>query len=279
MRGTSLTLIGLLLVGSASSVLAKRGDRFGRVDQSQSQVQRVVIQMGSQHFRGQNTIFLKKEIKQQNTYLNLQNKQIEKVIVVAKSKHGQGHATLSIGGEYLGREVIDGSPYDFHNNDKYTFSRAVLEASNYGQEQGPWQIKLSGNIKVNKVVVFIKEKARRSRGVTLDMYGQHLKGLSTIFLKKELKNEFPGIDINQKKIKSIVLLVKTKQGAGRVSLRVGDSVTMSETVHGNPYDFQSSRSYTYDKVELHNPSYSSRGPWQVNLNGNFKIEKIVVKFK
>ena len=151
---------------------------------------KIVIKMNGQQFRGQQTLKLKQLIKAQHPAIKLQRFDIDRVRLVAKSKKGRGHATLSIGGTMSRSKVLGGIPSEFHQEDPYTYDRQVFmnPKNNSG---GHWQIALGGNIKVKKVVVFLERKSQGARPgnpggpikksctVTLETYwGQDLVKLS-----------------------------------------------------------------------------------------------------
>jgi hypothetical protein len=281
MRKLNVFVVGLSLLATASSAFAARGGRVDTTPQmgrGQQSIERVRIQLAQEHFKGQNTIFLKREIKQQNPYLNLQDMSIDKVVLVAKSKQGGGTAGLEIAGSIVDRTTIAGNPYDFHDRHRSTFTRTTLTPRG-GQAQGPWQIELQGNIKIANVIVFLKEKMVRSRFLTLDMHGQELKGFETVKLKQMIKQQNPRVDLSRAEVESVIVMAKSQLGMGQVSLKVGGNVSQSEQVNGNPFEYNSSRDFTFDKITLFNPSYSSTGAWQLLFQGKIKVQKIVVKLK
>ncbi len=115
----------------------------------------ITIRLG-QHTRGPSKIFLKQEIKRINPGINLQNKKIVSVRMVAKSKHGQGTAQLMVNGRMKDQSRIYGTPREFNRPGPRTFDR--FDLVNRGGSQGAWQIHLRGNIKVRKVVVTIERR-------------------------------------------------------------------------------------------------------------------------
>lgn len=99
---------------------------------------------------------------------------------------------------------------------------------------------------------------------------------ATIFLKRTLKEQYPGVNIRDMDLRKVVVVAKTKMGLGGAELRVGRNRTHNQQVYGNPRDFNDHRRYTFDRVRFRNPSKSSRGPWQIDLRGNFIVRKIVL---
>lgn len=99
---------------------------------------------------------------------------------------------------------------------------------------------------------------------------------ATILLKKTLRVQYPEADIKGMKLRKVILVAKTKMGRGGAKLRVGHHRTENYQVHGNPWEFNDHYRYTFDRVRFRNPAHDSRGPWQVDLWGNFIVRKIVL---
>lgn len=99
---------------------------------------------------------------------------------------------------------------------------------------------------------------------------------ATIFLKRTLKEQFPGVRIADLDLKKVVLVAKTKKGYGRALLRVGQEWSEDISVSGSSRDFYDSSRYTFDRVKFRNPALGSEGPWQIKLRGNFVVRKIVL---
>lgn len=128
--------------------------------------QQVKIQV-NQQFQGRGTLFLKQLIQRQHPRLNLQRLRLSRVLLVAKSQMGRGTAALEIGGRRGYAETIPGSPQLYHFPGLRTFHRVGLSAPHVGP-QGPmttWQVELSGNVKVQEVVVTLEGARRRGRGL------------------------------------------------------------------------------------------------------------------
>lgn len=121
--------------------------------------------------------------------------------------------------------------------------------------------------------------AERERYV-LDFNDAHIRsfdrGPATLFLKKTLRDQYPWINMGDLELKKVVLVAKTKLGYGGAELRVGRNRSHNARVDGNPSEFRSHKRYTFDKVRFRNPSRVSRGPWQMDLWGNFIVRKVVL---
>lgn len=118
--------------------------------------ERLVLQMKDVHLQGQNEIKLKQELKEQHR-VDPSDLLLEKVIVFAKSRQGNGHVTLTVGSDRSLREVVDGRPYDFQDNNIDTYSKIVLE-NPARNSAGAWQLELQGNIKIKRIALVVERK-------------------------------------------------------------------------------------------------------------------------
>lgn len=272
-------LLALVLVMSSTVVFAQRGRHQGHhQDYGMQQQQRLIIQL-DQHLRGQGLIKIKQELKAQYGHLDLQNMQLESVRLVAKSKQGRGEATLIVGQSASYPAVVGGSPYDFHNDRGYTFSRISMMNPNRSS-QGKWQIQTKGNIKVKKIVVMVSQKMMNQlKTVVIPMYGQHSQGHSTLKLKQLIKSQRPNMDLSQMELKKVTLMAKSRMGRGQATLVTGQSASYPANVYGNSRGFHSSAPRTFSQVVLQNTNGMSQGRWQVELKGNIKVQEVVVTLK
>lgn len=99
---------------------------------------------------------------------------------------------------------------------------------------------------------------------------------STLLLKRMLKEQHPWVAITDYRLKKVVVVAKTKYGRGKIQLRVGPEYSDRYRVSGRPQDFQSYHRHTYDRVHIHSPFHDSWGPWQLKLDGHFKVRKVVL---
>jgi hypothetical protein len=118
--------------------------------------------------------------------------------------------------------------------------------------------------------------------IVLRLGGEHFRGQGNVIkLKQRIKAENPYMDLSRARLDSVVVVGKSKHGRGTVALRAGGQLGYPETLNGSPYDFHDPARYTFDRVRLDSPGFGAgqRGPWQLVLNGNIKIKRIVVKLK
>ncbi len=127
-----------------------------------AQMRQLEIDFHGQEFRGQTTLKLKQEIKRAYPRLNLERAELERVVLVAKSRAGQAQARLLVGRYDSRIEQIDGNRFDF--NSAGHFHRIPFEAPN--RDNGVWQIEMRGNIKVKKVLVNVWMERQRPVQVT-----------------------------------------------------------------------------------------------------------------
>ena len=263
-----LLIVGLMAMASTSVARPYYNYNYD------NNVEKVVLRLGGEQFRGQNKIFLKRRIKQQ-TDIRFQEMKLKEVILVAKSKRGHGKVGLIVGHEESYSEIIPGYPREFHNNDRRSYSRIYLENPAYSSK-GRWQLKLRGNIKIKKIIVKMERKFHNPRKITLDYYGEKFRGQNTLFLKRKIKQKYPGMNLRNKDLKKVVLFAKSKHGRGQAKLVVGQESSYSETIGGYPEEFHGYGGY--DRIVFENPSWDSHGRWQIKLRGNIKVEKVVIKF-
>jgi len=108
--------------------------------------------------------------------------------------------------------------------------------------------------------------AERQR-IVLDFTDSHMQSRrgeqAAIFLKKELIRQYPGINVSDLLLHKVILTGTSEKGKGLAQLRVGPN---------------SSGVYQVGRqMELANPFRQSWGPWQLLLNGDVKIRKVVLE--
>lgn len=124
---------------------------------------------------------------------------------------------------------------------------------------------------------FDRDRSDR-RELSLDLRDQVFRGQQVIPLKQIIRRQYPRLNMRDLTLKRVVLLAKSRGGRGQASLFAGGETSFSETIPGNPNEFDSNRPRSFYRVALR-ASQSRRGPqgpWQVNLRGNNKISAIKV---
>ncbi len=137
--------------------------------------ERYVLDFDDSHIRGFHrepaTIFLKRTLKEQYPYVNIKRMELQKVVLVAKSKRGRGGAELQVGQDRTDNYQVYANPWDFKRSSRHTFDRVRFD-NPARDSRGPWQMDLWGNLVVRKVVLVVDErrryKKRNNRGDSRD---------------------------------------------------------------------------------------------------------------
>ena len=273
-------LIAALTLITATSAMAQQhhgGGHYGGGHYGQQQNQRFPLQI-NQHLKGFNVIALKKELKMQYPGVAVRDLKIKAVRVVAKSKNGKGQVTLISGQSASYPETIGGNPYDFHTNAPNTFDKIRIQNPQSPRMKGKLQLELQGNIKVKKVVIIASQMGMGGAPIVINTYGQHLRGFNVLKIKQMIKQQNPGINLQMAKLQSVTLIAKSKAGRGQAALIVGQTSSYPATIYGSPRMFQSNAPRTFSQVTLQNPApMGAGGKWQVELQGNIKVDQIIVK--
>jgi len=126
--------------------------------------ERYVIDFDDSHIKGyrgeKTTIFLKKSLKAQYPWVRLADLELERVVLVAKSKKGRGGAGLRVGRWTTDMYGVGGNPRQFREKGKYTFDRIKFWNPSKNSN-GPWQLQIKGNLIVRKVVLMVKDHGRK----------------------------------------------------------------------------------------------------------------------
>ena len=268
-------MLALLLVLSSTVVFAQRGRSSG---QQAAGVQQQLLLELNEHSRGLESISIKQEIKARYPQVDIQDLEIDGVMLMAKSKQGNGEATLVVGQSASYPVRVGGRPADFQIDSMRSFTRIQITSPSRSSE-GKWQIETKGNVKVKAIIVLVtKVPATKVETVIIQMDQEHSKGEETLKLKQLLKKAAPRLDLTDMELQKVTILAKSKAGNGRATLLVGQSSNYPALVPGGQREFQSSAPRTFHQVELKN-SLDSKGAWHLELKGNIKVSKIIVKLK
>ncbi len=111
----------------------------------------------------------------------------------------------------------------------------------------------------------------------LDFYDEEFNGENVLRLKQRLADEYPELDVRELELESVTLVAKTRYGRGQARLIVGQDETRWVRVAGNPGDFDNPSRRTFSHEVFDAPYQAdSRGVWQMELNGNFKVRSVVL---
>lgn len=236
--------------------------------------ERITLQMNDVQLQGQSTIYLKQELQRQYPNIRINDLELSRVRLVAKTRHGQGSATLQVSRWTSAPYRVNGHPADFHRDLPRTFDRVDIE-NGARSDRGVWQIHLRGNFKVRKVVLFVEDQTPQYN-LTLNFGDNILRGANTLYLKRELQQQFPNIRVNNLELISARLVAKSHMGRGTAQLQVGRWLSSPERVGGNPRDFFFDAPRTFDRIDFANGAPRDRGVWQIDLRGNIKVRKVVL---
>ena len=120
--------------------------------------------------------------------------------------------------------------------------------------------------------------------VKIDMNDAQYRGVNILKLKKMVKDEFArergrrNIDLSRFELIKVRLKAKSARANGYASLLVGKSAASRwENIGVIRGEFKSNRPSSYPQATvIENPSYYSDGKWQLELDGNIKIKRLVV---
>jgi hypothetical protein len=98
----------------------------------------------------------------------------------------------------------------------------------------------------------------------------------TIFLKKELKNRYPDLDISTFELKKVLVVAKSNKGRGIVKLYIGNDVIDENVISPTPHSFRNPSQYTFEQISIRNRTDHSNGPWQLQFSGNIILRKIIL---
>jgi hypothetical protein len=121
---------------------------------------RLQINMGDKVFqtgRNQTAVLpLKRLLRQQHPGINFKKMELKRVILVAKSKGGNGLANLRVGNKVSRERSVNGQPQDFNRRSAATFDK-VRFFNPAGRSSDKWQLQLKGKVKVRKVIVVAED--------------------------------------------------------------------------------------------------------------------------
>jgi len=145
---TVLTLTSVTAHADIWQKIGKVGKAVIRgMAQPYQQDSRIVIRLGGQVFRGQQTVALKRLAKSQNPGLNFRNATLRRVKVVASSARGRGQISLTVGQNTSYPQIAQ---QDFGGQ----VNKMVFMNPSYSS-QGKWQLQTRGNIQIKKIVLIV----------------------------------------------------------------------------------------------------------------------------
>ncbi|OFZ24299.1 MAG: hypothetical protein A2381_04695 [Bdellovibrionales bacterium RIFOXYB1_FULL_37_110] len=241
--------------------------------------ERIIIEMNDQVFQGSAVLNLKQLARRYNPGFDPSRFDLKGVNLVAKSRQGMGEAYLQVGNERSYVERIAGNPMDFAIDRPMTYEHISLNIND--GSRGEWEVYLRGVVKIKRMVLLLErgfgpDPVERIR---LDFFGTEFSGDNIIRLKQEILRVHPYINLREHKIKRVILMAKSQFGRGTAALFIDGHRSYPEIINGNPVNYNNNAPHTFDRVTLENTLMDSNSPdgvWQVLLNGNIKIDSVIV---
>ena len=112
--------------------------------------------------RGQwETLHLKRILREQYPWVKVDDLDLRRVVLIAKSRHGRGDALLRVGHRVMESHSVYGRSGRFRD-DRRHFDQVDFGNLSFGSG-GPWQIDLRGDFIVRKVVLEVDDRPHRHR--------------------------------------------------------------------------------------------------------------------
>jgi hypothetical protein len=106
---------------------------------------------------------------------------------------------------------------------------------------------------------------------------QEFQGREVVQLKRLILEQHPRTAIQQLQLVNVRVQAKSAAGRAQMALNVGGAVSMPQTVAGNIRDFNNWTPRSFHVHDFDAPaSPNPQGVWQLDLQGNIKIARIIV---
>lgn len=122
--------------------------------------ERVTFNFNERIYRNKSTIGLKQLIRNRFPRVNLNQIELNRVTLVAKSARGGASAILFVGNNSSRRINIPGNRFDFQNPGNYFRINFI---SPRRRSVGRWQIQMNGHIKVRRIIVDFNRRTDNNR--------------------------------------------------------------------------------------------------------------------
>ena len=124
------------------------------------------LDFAGSHIRGSRgnpaVLPLKKELMRQYPGVDVSQLRLHRIFVVARPVKGKGFAQLLVGRESSATYRIVGGAKS-HRHDRHSFGRVEI-VNPFRQSWGPWQLVLSGEFIVHKIVLEVESRRERRHG-------------------------------------------------------------------------------------------------------------------
>lgn len=101
------------------------------------------------------------------------------------------------------------------------------------------------------------------------------QGSNVIRIKEMLRQQY-NIVPQDYELTGVSVLSKTRHGRGTAALKVGQWVSNPQRIYGTPEYFDSRDPRTFYETYFYNDNLYEQGVWQLVLEGNHKVRRIVV---
>jgi|GEM_PF-3123098 len=101
------------------------------------------------------------------------------------------------------------------------------------------------------------------------------QGEDTVALKALLQQAYGQIDFRNLDLKKVIVQAKSRAGQGQIALLTGQELSYSQTISGNRFEYER-RGVGFNRYVFDSRGPEPRGVWQLKLQGNIKISRIVV---
>lgn len=123
--------------------------------------------------------------------------------------------------------------------------------------------------------MLVGQSAMARERFQLHLNDAEYRGGQTIPLKQLLQQQY-NIRPNEYELVGVRLVAKSQHGQGTAALKVGNWQSNAMRVYGNPQDWNRPGPRTFSDLDFNNNSRRENGVWQILLNGNIKVRKVVV---
>ncbi len=145
-------ILGALLIGAIlGKIIKEKNKKDKKKPTPQPKTQTIRIPMFGELAAGSNTIYLRSELDDMG--VDLRGRRLKSVTLVAKSRAGQGQATLQLGQNMKPTKTVSTAQngLGFQSEAPRSYNRVTWNANSASNVI--WQIHLRGRIKVKAVIV------------------------------------------------------------------------------------------------------------------------------
>ena len=212
-------------------------------------------------------------MRQQHPGVVDRDSELMSVMLVSKTRGGQGTATLKVGPQTTTRQTVAGNRTDVKSISDSSYDRTLFKNPK-ANSRGAWQIHTRGRFNVRQAVV---EIGVSGLDLSLDYADLHVRtgaGDNGILRLRNKARQDHGIRTQDYELEKVTIIGKSRRGNGTATLFVGNAASFSEVLDGNPQKFVQKNLGSFDVVEIQNPKVNSNGSWQIELQGNIKIREV-----